>query len=343
MGLIMMLSLRKLLFLLHIIIGQWIAWGLIWLLGKLHIWRVLFVIYPHNANEYSKLSWNWPILQKIMSGRPVPAGIIIDGKKPIGVYFLISNTLELLHKKSNKIIAKKIAKMMKWALRLSGAQVVGFAGGLGQILQKRHNINMIHPFYDSTQGNIYAISQYIYCLVSKNDEVAIIGGGPLGKKLKEYIPLKSRIIPVKYRRRQGYILADETLPQCDCYVNLLPTGQDFTNLRLNIPQHAVIVDFSRPPIPVKYHDNITKANRVTRPNWRFFNHNIMTDSPAQELNTRFWPTLPGGWQRHELPACSLPCLLAAYGDLSAVENQHDFNTIARYMRFHPIFKRGNHA
>jgi len=339
-----MLFLRKSLFLLHIIIGQWVAWGLIGLFGQLHIWRVLFVIYPHSSNEYSKLSWNWSILRKIMSGRPVPAGIILDGKKPIGVYFLLSNTLGSLHKKSNKAAAKKIEKMMKWAMTWSGAQVVGFAGGLGQILEKRHNINMIHPFYDSTKGNIYALSRYIYSVAQKNDEVGIIGGGPLSKILQEAISLKSHIISLKYRRRQGYVLAGDKIPQCDCYVNLLPTGQDFTNLRLNIPRHAVIIDFSRPPIPKKYYHNVVLANRVTRPSWQLLHKNIITAQAHRDgSGTRFCPALPGGWRREELPACSLPCLLAAYGDLSAVENQHNFNTIARYMRFKPILKRDNHA
>ena len=340
-----MFSLRKYMFLLYVIFGQWVAWGLIWLLGRLHLWHILFVIYPHSSCEYRKLSWALPLLKNIMSGRPVPAGIILVGKKPMGIYFLISNGMESLHKKSNKKIARRIDKRMKWALRISNAHVVGFAGGLGQLLQKRHNINMIHPFYDSQMGNIYAISQYLYAAVKPNDEVGIIGGGPFGKILRESISMKSHIIQVRYRRRQGYVLAGETLPQCDCYVNLLPTGQDFINLEINMPQHAVIVDFSRPPIPKEYHSNLIQANRLIQPPLRIFYKNIIIPQSGRlsRSDTRFFPALPGGWQRNELPACSLPCLLAAHGNLSIVNNQRDFNTIAQYMRFQPIFKKGNHA
>ena len=316
-----MSSLRKLLFFFYIIIGQLAAWGLILLLGRLYIWRILFVIYPHNVREYNKLSWDWPVLRRIMDGRPVPAGIIVDGLRPIGIYFLVSNTIESFYKKQNKHVAKKIERRMKWAMTWSGAQVVGFAGGLGQTLQKKHNIKMIHPFYDSAQGNVYAITRYIRSYAGKDNVIGIIGGGPLGKLINESISLKSQVIPIKYRRRQGYILGVQEIPQCNCYVNLLPTGQDFVDLKLKIPQHAAIIDFSRPPIPQKYHDNLVLANRLCRP------------------NTRFFPPLPGGWRGNELPACSLPALLAAYGDLSVAKNARDFDLIARYMRYQPSLKR----
>jgi hypothetical protein len=122
-------------------------------------------------------------------------------------------------------------------------------------------------------------------------------------------------------RRQGFKLAhprqaSDQLQHVDIIVNLLPEGQDFVHCGIvdMIPLASTIVDFSRPPIPGGTGHNIIMGNRLSHP------------------HLRFWPPLPG-WGPAELPACSLPCILSAYGDLSAAENDHDFAVIARYMQF----------
>jgi len=302
---------RKLLFLLYIVIGQWPVWAVIWLLGIFHFWKVLFVIYPVNSSEYNKLSFDWPILRRLLSGRPLPAGIFLQ---PAGIYFFVSNRLESLAKVKNRPIAKKIEKRMRAARRLARAEVVGFAGGLGYVLEKRHKIRMIHPFYDSSQGNVFCLCLYISRYAPRGT-IAIIGGGQLGSHLQSAIGRRAQIFRVRRLRRQGKYVLTCNMPQCDCIVNLLPSGNDFVNLGIDAGQHPVIIDFSRPPIPSDAGYNVVAANKLQNPDLRFF------------------PPLPGGWQTDEIPACSLPSLLAAQGDLSIAKNQYDFNIIAQYMRF----------
>ena len=161
----------KALFLLYIFFCQWLAWGAIWLGGRLRIWRVLFVIYPHNCEEYQHVAPNWKWLRTYLSGCPVPIGLIWDGYRPVGIYFIISNTVESLRKKKNKHIAKQIERRMQRALRISQAKSCGFAGQLGIIMQKRHDIPMQAPFYTSTWGNVFSLLSAIdYAKMVKNHE-----------------------------------------------------------------------------------------------------------------------------------------------------------------------------
>jgi len=149
--------LYKLLFLLYILVGQWLLWLVIWLGGRIGIWRVLFVIHPHNSKEYQYVAPDWRWLRKYLSGRPLPIGLIWYGYRPIGIYFIISNTIESLRKRKNRHIAKRIERRMQRALRLTRARSCGFAGHLGIIFEKRHDIPMQPPFYGSTNGNIYSL------------------------------------------------------------------------------------------------------------------------------------------------------------------------------------------
>ena len=159
-----MLSLRKLLFLQYILIGQWFAWSLIWLLGRLHIWRCLFVIYPHDFTEYRDVIPDWTWIRQYMSGRPLPGGFIFDAYRPIGIYFYISDDLKSLRKKKNRCVATNIQQRMRLFLKISKAKSCGFAGQLGVIMEKRHDIPMVDPFYTSTNGNIYTLTSTITSL-----------------------------------------------------------------------------------------------------------------------------------------------------------------------------------
>jgi hypothetical protein len=147
----------KLLFLLHIIIGQWIFWLIILMGGRFHIWSFLFVAYPHNSQEYQHVIPDWGWLRKYMSGRPIPAGIVPGPNGKFGIKLYVSNQMKSFRKKKNRHIAKKIEMRMRRALRVSRAKSVGFAGQLGIIMEKRHDIPMVDPFYASTQGNIYSL------------------------------------------------------------------------------------------------------------------------------------------------------------------------------------------
>jgi hypothetical protein len=146
------------LFAAYLFFGQWIFWLVIWLLAKIRIWRVLFVIYPHNHMEYQHVMPDWKWVKKYMSGKPIPAGIIRQGCRPTGIYFYISNRMKSLRKKKNRHIAKKIERRMRRALQITGAQSCGFAGQLGIIMEKRHDISMGHLFHSSMQGNIFSLS-----------------------------------------------------------------------------------------------------------------------------------------------------------------------------------------
>jgi len=156
-----MFSLRKCLFLLYVIFGQWVAWIGIWLLGRFRLWRVLFVIYPHDTSEYRDVIPDWAWLRQYMSGRPVPSGFIFDGYRPIGIYFYVSNNLKSLRKKKNRCVAKRIEQRMRLFLQISKAKSCGFAGQLGILMEKRHDIPMTDPFYTSMYGNIYTLTTAI--------------------------------------------------------------------------------------------------------------------------------------------------------------------------------------
>jgi len=164
-------------------------------------------------------------------------------------------------------------------------------------------------------------------------KIEIVSGGELAERLAGLLVDTDtvQLIGVQIRRRYGlaYLLRDPAqaasqLQHTDIIINLLPTGQDFAACGIIdlIPQSATVIDFSRPPISPSCGRKIIMGNRLYHP------------------SIRIWPPLPG-WRPDELPACSLPCLLASQGDLSVVRNDHDFNIIARYMGFSAKITRGD--
>ena len=73
---------------------------------------------------------------------------------------------------------------------------------------------------------------------------------------------------------------------------------------------------ARPPIlPEDIPQHVVMGNRVQRSGMHFFMR------------------LPGGWKRHELPACSMPSLLASLGKLP-LRNIDEFRLAARQFQFY---------
>jgi hypothetical protein len=221
---------------------------------------------------------------------------------------------------------------MLWIQKLSGAKAIGLAGQLGPIFEKRHGISIKPPFYSSTYGNIFSIQQAVNHLVSTSRKkpwqvsVAVIGGGLLGEQLEHYLRedgYRMSLVDVRFTRRGDVSLtnveeADRQLGSVDFVINLLPRGQDFLDCRLHrqIPETATVIDFSRPPIPAKaLPRKVVMGNRVQRKGMHFFMR------------------LPGGWKRHELPACSMPALLASLGG-APLGSMEELRLAAGEFQFH---------
>jgi len=305
-------SIRRLFFVIYTIFLRLPLWAIIWLIGRTGMIKTIFVIYPHDKKEYADLCPDFKFLVKFLSGRPVPGGIIFDGWKPMGIYFYISNTPQELVKKKNRHIAEAIVRRMKWIQKISGAKACGFAGQLGPILERRHGIAMEPPFFGSTMGNIFSIEDSINFLSKKIDKkpwqlsVGVLGGGELGEMLKEHFSAQgynADIVDVKFKRRGGVELKDtesasRQLNDMDFVINLLHTGEDFLNSGAAdlLKTSSTVIDFSRPPIQEeKLKAKVFMGNRIHR------------------SGLRFAFALPG-WQQEELPACSIPSILAAnYG------------------------------
>jgi hypothetical protein len=323
--------LRQLIFLVYALIMRWPIWLLIWIVGRTGILKTLFLIYPTDRSECLDFSPDIKWLRDFFSGRPTPAGLIMDGWRPIGIYLVIPNpALELMRAK-NRPMVEAIIKRMLWVQRLSGARAIGLAGQLGPIFEKRHGIPMVPPFYSSTYGNIFSIQKavnHLAATVKKNpweSSVAIVGGGELGEQLLHYLGYdgyRMALVDVRYTRSGDVRLTDEKeadrqLAEVDYVINLLPRGKDFMECRLNqrIPETATIVDFSRPKIdPAAVRQKVVMGNRVQRNGIHFFMR------------------LPGGWERHELPACSMPSLLASLSG-SPFASIEEFRLAARQFEF----------
>jgi len=305
---------RQILFVIYALLLRFPTWIVIWLIGRTGVFKTVFVIYPHDKEEYAKLCPDYKPFIRFMSGRPTPGGLILDGWKPVGIYLYISNTPQELAKKKNRHIAETIVKRMQWIQKISGAKAVGFAGQLGPILERRHNIPMVPPFYSSTMGNVFSIEEALNYLASKDNKhpwdlsIAILGGGELGEILKKHFSTQGyavSILGVKLKRRGGVELK---LSETDCrhlecidfVINLLPTGEDFIGCKITefLRPSSSIIDFSRPAIPAEgLQQSVFMGNRVHRPGMRF----------------AF--SLPGDWQKMEIPACSIPSILAAHFDI----------------------------
>ena len=327
----MIKSTRKALFVIYVLFCRLPIWTIIWLVGRTGVIKTIFLIYPTDRKEYADLSPDFKFLRKFMSGRPTPAGVILDNGKPVGIYLFISNTPQELVKKKNRHIAEAIARRMLWIQRLSGAKACGFAGQLGPILEKRHGIAMEPPFFSSTMGNIFSIDDSISFLAKRLNKypwqlsIAVIGGGDLGGMLQEHFTnqgYKTDIVDVKFKRRGGVKVTDmETtkrqLDHADFVINLLPTGKDFLSCGIAdfLTSSTSVIDFSRPAIPrEKLQAKVFMGNRV------------------QRSGMRFAFALPGGWQQKELPACSMPSILASnYGIVE--QNLTRFCMAARRVAF----------
>ena len=327
----MIKSVRQASFFVYALFFRLPVWAIIWLVGLTGVIKTIFLIYPTDKKEYSNLCPNFKFFLKFLSGRPTPGGVILDRWKPIGIYLFIPNTPQELIKKKNRHIAESIVRRMHWIQKISGAKACGFAGQLGPILERRHDIPMEPPFFSSTMGNVFSIDESISFLSKNMDKkawqlsIAVLGGGELGDLLQEHFAnqgYQANIVDVKFKRSGGVEVKDieaasHQLDHADFIINLLPTGEDFLSCGVTdlLQDSTSVIDFSRPPIPKKeLRAKVFMGNRVQRP------------------GIRFAFALPGGWQQKELPACSMPSILASnYGIVE--QNLTKFCVAARRVAF----------
>lgn len=306
----MLTCLRQFVFIFLGTVLRWPIWLLIGIAGQFKLFQFVFLVYPTDEVECRQFCPNIPILRRYLSGRPTPGGLIADGWRPIGIYFVVPDLPRSLAQKKNRKLAETIVRRMRWIRRLAGAKTIGLAGQLGPIFSKRHNIPIEPPLFSSINGNIFSIHEAInWAALQKNTfskqiKIAIIGGGELGETLYGYLSgqgLQCDIVDVRFTRR-GNVMAitssqsEEMVKQADFVINLLPKGEDFieSNLPNIMGEKASVIDFSRPAIDQeKLSQRIYMGNRV------------------QRTGMRFVLALPGGWGQKQLPACSLPALLAA--------------------------------
>lgn len=323
---------RQIMFLIYAFLLRGPIWLLIWLIGRSGMLKTLFLIYPTDSSECLDFCPNIKWLRNFFSGRPTPAGLIMNGWRPMGMYLVIpDSSMELMRKKNRPTVETIISRMLR-IQKLTGAKTIGLAGQLGPIFEKRHGIVMEPPFYSSTYGNIFSIQKAVSHLVNTSKRkpwrvsVAVIGGGLLGEQLEHHLGgdgYQMSMIDVRYTRRGDVKLMDEEdanrqLGTVDIVINLLPRGKDFMDCQLHrrIPATATIVDFSRPPIPTQaIPQKVVMGNRV------------------QRSGMRFCMRLPGGWKRHELPACSMPSLVASLSR-APIKSIEEFRFAARQFQFH---------
>ncbi len=157
---------RQIIFLIYAFLLRWPIWLLIWIFGRSGMFKTLFLIYPTDTSECLDFCPNIKWLRNFFSGRPTPAGLIMNGWRPMGIYLVIPNSSMELMRKKNRPLVETIIRRMQWARKISGARTIGLAGQLGPIFEKRHGIPMEPPFYSSTYGNIFSIQKAVSHLVS---------------------------------------------------------------------------------------------------------------------------------------------------------------------------------
>lgn len=301
---------RQFIFLFAGIVLRWPLWLVIGIAGKLGCFRLVFLVYPTDEVECSQFCPNISFFRRYLSGRPTPGGLITDGWKPIGLYFVIPDLPMELARKKNRRLAEQIVERMCWIRQLAGADTIGLAGQLGPIFERRHNIPMEPPIFSSINGNIFSIHEAIKWAMPKGQslsqqtKVAITGGGDLGESLSNYLcrqGLQSATVDMRFSRR-GKVLplkgseSIERVQDANIVINLLTKGSDFTSSELPqlMRKDAVVIDFSRPAIDTN-----------------LLSQKVFLGNRVQKNGMRFVLALPGGWTTTQLPACSLPALLAA--------------------------------
>ncbi len=323
--------LRKSVFLIMAIILHWPMCALIWLIGRTGIFKTVFLVYATNERELSNVYPDIPFIRQYLSGRPTPVGLIMKGWTPMGIYFGIPDLPNKLALKRNRLLAEKIIEQMHWFRHLAGARTIGLAGQLGPIFSCRHNIPIEAPVFASTYGNVFSIHEAVNWVARQRNsflhrqKIAIVGGGELGVTLRKYFRDQGydcSIVDMNYTLRGKVLPIDmdknkDRLHGVDFIVNLMPTGANFIDSEVaeSVSGKVAIIDFSRPVIPT--HQVVQKVymgNRVRR------------------ADMRFMLALPGGWKQTELPACSLPSIIAAPTG-QVIDKLESFCLLARQQSF----------
>ena len=306
-------------------------WGCLWALGKLGFVKLIFQVYPSSELEAQAFCPNIPVLRNFFSTRPTLAGIITRGFKPLGIYMVMPNTVEELAKRENKHLALKIIERLRWTCDFTGAKSVGLAGQLAGVFEKRHKIMMEKPLHGSLFGMLYSLLETTRCVIQTHKLsvnslcIGMLGMGDLGTALSDYLEHKGyRVVPLglRYTRGGRIVLrhqntAVQQLKEVDILINLMPTGKHFlqTNCHEHLSPECPIIDFAHPGIPPRIVNTTYMGNRV------------------QREGLRFLLRLPGGWNSDEIPACSLPSMLAAMTN-KKWSTFEEFSIIAKETGFH---------
>lgn len=316
------------------------VWAVLWILGQFGLFKVIFLVYPADIIELKGFCPPLPLLRRFFSGRPTLGGFILDGVRPIGIYLVVPDTVQELASRANGALAHTIVERLFWVARLINAKSVGLAGQLSFIFQKKHHIPMVAPLYSSLYGSVFSLSETIEKAIQSIGEadkgekptIGILGKGDISALLARHIAdtyhSKPVYIDVKYLKSGRIALKckDEAIPHLksfDLLVNMLPTGDHFFQTKCceYLSDECIIIDFSHPGI----HSGLL-------PHRKHIGNRIQRDG------LRFIPSLPGDWEYHTLPACSLASLLASEYD-PKWKNFNEFCIQARARGFFVPFSK----
>ena len=290
------------------------------ILGQFDLFKVVFLVYPADTSELKGFCPAIPVLKRFFSGRPTFGGLILDGMKPIGLYMVVPNTVPELARRENRELSLTIVHRLFRMARLVNARSVGLAGQLSFIFQRKHRIPIVAPLYSSLYGSVFSLSETIDKVIQshmvsgksgpegKKPIIGILGRGEISDLLARHITDTCQIDPVyidvKYLKSGQIALknvseAKPHLNSLNLIVNMMPTGDHFlqTKCYQHLAEECLIVDFSHPGIDsciLSHRKHM--GNRIEKP------------------GLRFYPSLPGDWEYHTLPACSLASLLASEED-----------------------------